>query len=86
MTKEEIINHVADVAAAVFRAEDEIRPQWEERLRKMCDADEDTKQKTADAYLRAVAEELLSLYGNDELQRLYSDSTEPKEIEPYNDF
>ncbi len=84
MTKEEIINHMAGVAAAVFRAEDTIRPQWEERLHQTHDADPETKEKTADAYLRAVADEMLCTYSDDELQRLYGD--ELNDIEPYDDF
>lgn len=75
-----------DVVAAVFHAEDVVRPQWEERLRACRDADKDTLSKTADGYLRAVSEEMLSHYSDDQLQRLYPDTAEPQDIEPYNDF
>lgn len=84
MTREEIIQHFMSVVAAVFRAEDVVRPQWEERLRTCRDADEDTKHRTADGYLRAVSEEILSTYSDEQLQALYGQ--EPADIEPYNDF
>lgn len=71
MTRNDIIEHMAGVVGSVFRAEDAIRPQWEERLRQTKDADPETKEKTANAYLRAVAEEFLKGYSDEELQRLY---------------
>lgn len=76
MTRDDIIEHVAGVAATVFRAENAIRPQWEERLQQAIDADPETKEETANAYIRAVAEEILKGYSDDELQRLYPDALE----------
>lgn len=86
MTREDIIQHFMDVVAAVFRAEDVVRPQWEERLRACRGADKDTLSKAADGYLRAVSEEILSHYSDDQLQRLYPDTEGPQDIEPYDDF
>jgi hypothetical protein len=74
MTKEQIITHLASVASAVFLADNKVRPQWQERLRATRDADPDTKEQTAMQYLRAVAEEMLRSYSDEELQRLYPDN------------
>lgn len=71
MKREEIIKHLSDVAAAVFSAEDKIRPNWEERLQQMRDVDEDVKYQLYREYLRAVAEELVSAMPEDTLLALY---------------
>ena len=73
MKREEIIEHLSDVVAAVFNAEDKIRPNWEERLQQMLDVDEDTKYQLYREYLRAVAEELVSAMPEDALLNLYVD-------------
>lgn len=72
MKREEIIKHLSDVAAAVFSAEDKIRPNWEERLQQMRDVDEDAKYQLYREYLRAVAEELVSAMPEDTLLALYA--------------
>ena len=66
MTHEEIIQHVASVVSAVFHAEHKISSVWAVRQ-----ADEDTKYRTYNAYLRAVAEEMISSTPEEELQQLY---------------
>lgn len=73
MKREEIIEHLSDVVAAVFNAEDKIRPNWEERLQQMRDVDEDVKYQLYREYLRAVAEELVSAMPEDALLNLYVD-------------
>lgn len=75
MTKEQIITHLASVANAVFLAEDKVRPEWQERLQTVRNADLDTKEQAAKEYLRAVAEEMLRSYSDEELQRLYNDES-----------
>ena len=75
MTREEIITHLASVVNTVLLADDKMRPQWQERLRATRDADPDTKEQTAMQYLRAVAEEMLRSYSDEELQRLYNDES-----------
>lgn len=71
MTHEEIIQHVASVVSAVFHAEQKISSVWTERLQAVRQADEDTKYRTYNAYLRAVAEEIISSTPEEELQQLY---------------
>lgn len=73
MKREEIIEHLSDVVAAVFSAEDKIRPNWEERLQQMRDVNEDVKYQLYREYLRAVAEELVSAMPEDALLNLYVD-------------
>lgn len=75
MTKEQIITHLASVANAVFLAEDKVRPEWQERLQTVRNADPATKEQAAKEYLRAVAEEMLRSYSDEELQRLYNDES-----------
>ena len=71
MEREQIIQHVKGVIEAVFTAEHEILPQWEDRLRQSKDADPDTRQEIAESYLRAIAEEMLSKYSDEELKNIH---------------
>lgn len=73
MTKEEIINHVADVVLAVFRAEDALRETWLPRLKAAHGKSKEEKEAIADSYVRAIAEEILSATPDEELYRLYAD-------------
>lgn len=59
MTKEEMIEHWADIAAAVFKAEDAIKDEWLPKLRLTKNAGHTTKEQIANAYLRAIATEIL---------------------------
>lgn len=59
MTKEEMIQHWADIAAAVFRAEDAIKDEWLPKLQTSKNSSAIVKQQIADAYLRAIATEIL---------------------------
>lgn len=59
MTKEQMINHWADIAAAVFKAEDEISKEWFPKLRKAKDLPIDERRQLADDYLRAIATEII---------------------------
>lgn len=60
MNKEQMIEHWMDIAAAVFRAEDEISDVWFPKLRAAKkDMPSDERRKLADDYLRAIATEIL---------------------------
>lgn len=59
MTKEQMINHWADIAAAVFKAEDEISKEWFPKLRKAKELPGDERRQLADDYLRAIATEII---------------------------
>ena len=59
MTKEEQILHWMDIAAAVFRAEDEISKEWFPKLRATKDAPKEERARIADEYLRAIASEII---------------------------
>ena len=72
MTRQEIITHLAGVVAAVFRAEDKLRPEWQQRLQTAKTADEETKEAICGDYLQAIAEEMLSAIPEEELQKLYN--------------
>ena len=63
MTKEEQIEHLMDIAAAVFRAEDEISKDWFPKLRKAKDLPSDERRQLADDYLRAIATEIIENCG-----------------------
>ena len=59
MTKEDMIIHWMDIAAAVFKAEDSIKDEWLPKLQATKNASKITKEQIADAYLRAIATEIL---------------------------
>ena len=67
---EELIEHWMILASAVFRAEDKLRPQWVPKLLAAADGGPELKEKTTQAYLRAIAEEIISIggQGDDEEQ------------------
>ena len=59
MTREEMIEHWANLAAAVFKAEDAIKDEWFPKLQASKNSSAIVKQQIADAYLRAIATEIL---------------------------
>ena len=59
LTKEEQIRHWMDIAAAVFKAEDEISKEWFPKLRKAKNLPSDERRQLADDYLRAIATEII---------------------------
>lgn len=68
MTKEDMIIHWMDIAAAVFKAEDSIKDEWLPRLQASKNASSIVKEQIADAYLRAIAEEIINHTKMEELQ------------------
>lgn len=54
-----MIAHWMDIAAAVFRAEDEISKKWFPKLRAAKDLPSDERRQLADDYLRAIATEII---------------------------
>jgi hypothetical protein len=59
MTREEMIEHWASIASAVFKAEDAIKDEWQPKLQAAKNASSVTKEQVADAYLRAIATEIV---------------------------
>ena len=59
MTREEMIEHWADIAAAVFKAEHNISDKWQPILKAARGKTDLEVQQTVDAYLRAIATEIL---------------------------
>lgn len=51
--------HWMDIAAAVFKAEDEISKDWFPKLRATKDATKEERARIADEYLRAIATEII---------------------------
>lgn len=58
-----MIEHWMDIAAAVFRAEDEISKEWFPKLRKAKDLPGDERRQLAEDYLRAIATEIVEHAG-----------------------
>lgn len=58
--KDEIIEHWIEIISAVFRAEDEIRGEWEARLREAKNLSKEGRNKIATDYLRAIATKIVS--------------------------
>ena len=59
MTKEELIEHWMLLAKTVFVAEDNIKDEWLPKLQASKNSSDIVKQQLADAYLRAIATEIL---------------------------
>lgn len=59
MTRDEMIEHWANIASAVFKAEDAIKEEWLPKLQAAKNTSDVEKQQVADAYLRAIATEIL---------------------------
>lgn len=59
MTRDEMIEHWANIAAAVFKAEDAIKDEWFPKLQASKNSSAIVKQQIADAYLRAIATEII---------------------------
>lgn len=76
MNRDDIITHLSGVVNAVLLADDKMRPQWQQRLQDTRHADDDTREQTAKAYLRAVAEELLRSYSDEQLKEMYGELSE----------
>ena len=72
MTREEIIGHLINVEKIVFYAEAVVLPQWEKQLQALSTADSKERKAIEDAYLRAIAEEIVNQYPEDQLQILYN--------------
>lgn len=63
MTREQQIQHWADIARAVFRAEDSIKDEWFPRLQATKDAPKAARERIADEYLAAIATEIIDHSG-----------------------
>lgn len=59
MTKEDMIIHWMDIAAAVFKAEDAIKDEWFPKLQASKNSSKIVKEQIANAYLRAIATEII---------------------------
>ena len=63
MTKEEYIEHLCDVINAVFKAEDAVSKEWRPKLNDAIDhATKGERDKIAQEYVHAIAEEMLAGY------------------------
>lgn len=65
MTREQQIQHWADIARAVFRAEDKISKEWRPKLLRATEGDvsQEERTKVADEYLAAIATEIIDHSG-----------------------
>jgi len=57
MSREELIGRWKEIAKAVFVAEQKVLPEWRDRLKSVT---KDNLEEVSDAYLTAIAEEILS--------------------------
>ena len=55
--RKELIERWKDIASAVFKAEDEIKAEWFPRLKQ---AKKENASEMADAYLEAIATEIIN--------------------------
>lgn len=68
MTKEELIEHWILLAKTVFAAEGNISDEWKPKLEAAKGKTDIEVQQIADAYLRAIAEEIINHTKMEELQ------------------
>lgn len=66
MTRKEWIEEYRFVVISVFKAEDKLRPQLKEVLKKY----KDDKEKAAEIYSRMIAEEIVSHTSDEEIAEL----------------
>ena len=63
MDREQQIRHWMDIIACVFQAEDAVKPEWKSRLEDTLRVSPDERVELCDAYLRAIAVEILEKGG-----------------------
>lgn len=68
MTKEELIEHWMLIAKTIIVAEQNISDEWKPKLQASKNASAIVKEQIADAYLRAIAEEIINHTKMEELQ------------------
>ena len=71
-TRNEYIEHWADIIRTVFAAEDNIkdRDNWVQRLREARNLPFDQRKKVCDDYVRVLATEIVSRTTDEELEEL----------------
>ena len=63
MDREQQIIHWMNIVACVFNAEDAVKPEWKSRLDEALSMSPDERVELCDAYLRAIAMEILEKGG-----------------------
>lgn len=71
MNREDIIAEISVAVRSVLTAQIKLHPEWNERIRQIRVADPGTQAQITNAYIRAIAEEMIKSYSDDELQREY---------------
>ena len=66
MTREDAIKRWADIAEAVFWAENRIMPVWMDTLRSAKTMAKEELDAIAEAYCEAIAEEIVSMTSDEE--------------------
>ena len=59
MTRQEAVERWTDIANTVFWAEERIAKEWNERLREAPNLSKEQQHELAQAYCRAIAEEVV---------------------------
>lgn len=70
MTREATIESLAQIASAVFWAEDRLAPEWQQRLQDADKLPKAQKQKLAEEYCLAIATEIASRTSDEELAEM----------------
>lgn len=69
MTRQQAISRWKDIASAVFWAEENLSKEWNNRLKEAPSLDKEKQHQLADAYLQAIATEIVSKTTDEELAR-----------------
>lgn len=70
MTREETIKSLAQIANAVFWAENRLAPAWKQRLKEADKLPKAQKRKLAEEYCLAIATEIASRTSDEELAEM----------------
>lgn len=66
MNRAELIEHWVTITESVFWAEERIAKEWHDKLKEAPNQPKEKQYELAQAYFRAVAEEIVSASENDE--------------------
>lgn len=75
MDRQQLIEHWMTLAETVFWAEEQVSPEWTERLRAAKEQTSEDRRKLSREYLEAIATEIVSRTTDEEIQKLYGDES-----------
>ena len=75
MSRQQLIEHWMTLAETVFWAEEQVSPEWTERLRAAKEQTSEERRKLSREYLEAIASKIVSRVTDEDIQKLYGDES-----------